>query len=29
MQEAARKLDFITAAQLRDKMLSLMQYIND
>ena len=29
MQEAARKLDFITAAQLRDKMLSLMQYIQD
>ena len=29
MQEAAKKLDFITAAQLRDKMLSLMQYIND
>ena len=29
MQEAARKLDFITAAQLRDKMLSLIQYIND
>ncbi len=29
MQEAARKLDFITAAQLRDKMLSLMQHIKD
>lgn len=29
MQEAARKLDFITAAQLRDKMLSLMQMIQD
>ncbi|MBP3689419.1 MAG: excinuclease ABC subunit UvrB [Bacteroidaceae bacterium] len=29
MQEAARKLDFITAAQLRDKMLSLIQMIQD
>ena len=27
MQEAAKKLDFITAAQLRDQMLSLMAQV--
>ena len=29
MQEAAKKLDFITAAQLRDQMLSLMAKLDD
>ena len=29
MQEAAKKLDFITAAQLRDQMLSLMAHLDE
>ena len=29
MQEAAKKLDFITAAQLRDQMLQLMAKLDD
>ena len=29
MQEAAKRLDFITAAQLRDQMLSLMTQLGD
>ena len=29
MQDAAKKLDFITAAQLRDQMLSMMALLGD